>query len=257
MWEGLPPIDSDGTIRALSVPAQEGPSLMSTPVTVTVIARGADGRGRGDPELRMALRDLGLDGATLDSSAHAERDDVYFLSLPDDVAPAAVRQFADGFLAGGPACVAHVREGLAFPERAPGESAILVGRKPGVMDPVEGSVLHALRDAGLDPQACAVRAAHRFRISGASPPRDALAALAQSSVANPIVDDIRCFLPGESEHLPDPFRSFGARAARRAEVPLLELDDEQLLEVSTQGGLSLSLEEMQTIRLEDKEGGEA
>ena len=43
---------------------------------------------------------------------------------------------------------------------------MVVLRRPGVMDPVEASVHHALADAGLPSEAIEVRTATRFRFAG-------------------------------------------------------------------------------------------
>ncbi|MCI0651886.1 MAG: phosphoribosylformylglycinamidine synthase subunit PurL [Planctomycetes bacterium] len=217
---------------------------MSLLFTITITREG-DPRGRGDLAASAALRTL---FAGEENGIAAVRDDVYFLLVPGSTRRSRIEAFAREFLAGDPTRRALVAEAVSFPERAPREASIIVLRKPGVMDPVEGSVLHALADAGFARSKCRVRTAKRFRFRGSNPSRDELIAVATASLANPIVDDFACFLPGERESLADPFREFEQVRPRRAEIPLCDADDASLLRISEHGGLSLDLSEMRAIR---------
>ncbi|MFN0058299.1 MAG: phosphoribosylformylglycinamidine synthase subunit PurL [Planctomycetota bacterium] len=184
-------------------------------------------------------------------AARAVRDEVYFLELADHIAPALVELFAREFLAGDPLRVAHVAQGVAFPKRARDEAAILVMRKAGVMDPIEGSVLHALGDAGVARADARVRTAtrHRLTIENANVSRDLLESIALGRLSNAIVDDAFCFLGGEPEHLPDPFRTYPTVAPGRVEVAISKLNATQLVALSRAGGLSLNADEMLAIQM--------
>ncbi len=214
---------------------------MSRIFTVTV-SRAGDPRGAGDREVTDALKTM--DGGR---AGVALRDEVYILRVPAAVPRERIEIFARDFLAGDPTRTAVVLDGVAFPPARSG-AVILALRLPGVMDPVEGSVLHALADAGVDADACRVRTARRYRLRAPSPGRDGLAALAIGVIGNPIVDEVHCFLPGEEETLADPFHEPAATGVRRIEVPLRRLDDAGLERISATGGLSLALAEMQAIR---------
>ncbi|MCA8962098.1 MAG: hypothetical protein KDC38_16345, partial [Planctomycetes bacterium] len=219
----------------------------------TVIVAEREGlRGNGDSETLAALDELRLaTTAAARRHLHTRRDDVYFLRVPVGTPRETIERFAEDFLVGDPARVGTVRPGIAFPDRPRDQASILVQRKPGVMDPVTGSVLHALTDAGLQDGHCGVRTARRHRIaSGLKGPtlsRDVLNAIA-GSLSNAVVDETHAFLAGESEAVPDPFREFESTPPKRVEVPLRDLDFESLVQLSDQGGLSLSGEEMQAIR---------
>ena len=214
---------------------------MSLELTVTVIHDGDP-----DPPPRSDLTG-GFEQMGEGCNSSVLVDQIYFLSLPAGVESHLVSSFADRFLAGAPASRAEVHAGIEFPVRPPEEASIVVLRRPGVMDPVEGSVLHALADAGLDVENCSVKTALRYRISAPSLTRDGLELFAESRLGNGVVDEWHCFLPGEVDRVPDPFRSFETSEGGRVEVPMVNADDARLQAISDDGGLSLLLEEMQTI----------
>ena len=211
--------------------------------TVT-ICHDLDPAPRPHPELYAILREHGAD------QVRAERDAIYAFRTPDEVSAEQISAFADSFLAVAPDCVAHVAEGLDVPARARDEASVIVARRPGVMDPVEQSVRHALSDAGLPADAIEVRVAtrYRFAVEGLSLGRDALELLASSRLANGIVEEWSTAIPGEPDTFADPFRTFASSPETRVEVPMLGKDDAALLEISETGGLSLDLDEMRTIQ---------
>ncbi|HIA28200.1 MAG TPA: hypothetical protein EYN79_08845 [Planctomycetes bacterium] len=184
---------------------------MSLELTVTVIHDGDP-----DPPPRSDLTG-GFEQMGEGCNSSVLVDQIYFLSLPAGVESHLVSSFADRFLAGAPASRAEVHAGIEFPVRPPEEASIVVLRRPGVMDPVEGSVLHALADAGLDVENCSVKTALRYRISAPSLTRDGLELFAESRLGNGVVDEWHCFLPGEVDRVPDPFRSERGGACRGAD----------------------------------------
>ncbi len=211
-------------------------------VTVTVSPE-FDPSPRPHPELLAVLRELG------GSEICATEDAVYMFRVPRELPLSEIERFAEEFLGSAPNSLSTVMRGLELPARKPEEASIVVQRRPGVMDPVEGSVLHALRDAGVDGDGVSVRVAtrYRFSLSGVTLGRDALEMLAGGRLANAIVEEWSCAMLGESDRLPDPFRDFSGEPSGRVEVPVLGKGDEELLAISDQGGLSLDLDEMKAI----------
>jgi phosphoribosylformylglycinamidine synthase len=215
---------------------------MSRTYTVTVI-HDRDPNPSPDRELQDALISVGspaLPGYLLASDA------VFYLRVAEGDCKRVV-ELADRFLAGSPACRAVVEEGVELPQRSAGEAAIVVQRRPGVMDPVSQSVLHAMSQSGFDRDGCQVRTALRYRLGGMDPARDLLDGIA-GRLGNRIVDEWCTFVAGEVESVPDPFREFPAHAQGRVEIPIVEVSDEELLRISEEGGFSLDLAEMQAIR---------
>lgn len=238
-------------------------------------------RSSGDVEVLAALRELGIsdpdpvaasadpgeaveDRAEADEepagSVHAEVDDVYFLRIPrsqvaDEAGRARLAAFVETFLVGDASRNGVLLDGVAFPARPRDEGSIIVLRRPGVMDPVSGSVLHALQDAGFDAARCQVRFARRHRIRtdrgtgrGNVLSRDLLLSIGSSRLANGIVDEFHAFLGGQEERVPDPFRSLDSDVRGRTEIPIRELEPAELVELSQLGGLSLLEDEMLAIQ---------
>ncbi|MGC3967534.1 MAG: AIR synthase related protein [Pirellulales bacterium] len=118
--------------------------------------------------------------------------------------------------------------------------------KPGVMDPVAQSVLSAISDLGL--KADAVRTLTKYWF--APLPDDSLKLLKSKVLAN---DAIEQAVVG-----PLPFEKleFGSKYEfKPVTVPLLSLNDAQLMKLSKEGQLYLSLVEMQTIQAHFRELG--
>jgi len=126
---------------------------------------------------------------------------------------------------------------------APDERVVSVLRRPGVMDPVEGSVRRALAAVGIPAEA--VRTVRRYvvRGEGGPVPEDVLREAARRSLANEVIEEIHVgeALDGRSPH-PAPYRF------RPVTVPLREASDDDLVRISREGQLSLSLVEMRAIR---------
>jgi phosphoribosylformylglycinamidine synthase II len=123
------------------------------------------------------------------------------------------------------------------PEAA-GETVVHVLRKPGVTDPEADSALAVLRDLGLD--VAHARSVRTYRIDG---PADALPRLITKVLANEAVEQaVRG--PIRHEHLGGghPYRF------QLITVPIRDMADDALMNVSRTGQLSLSLDEMRTIQ---------
>ena len=173
---------------------------MSLTYTVTVI-HDRDPNPSPDHQLRTALSAFGCAPA---ESQQLATDPVYYLRVADQDA-GRVEPLANQFLAGSPACRAVVEEGVRLPDRTAQEASIVVQRRPGVMDPVSHSVLHAMNESGFDATSCQVRTARRYRLGGIDASRELLDGLA-GRLGNAIVDEWRSFGRGEPEDVPDPFR---------------------------------------------------
>ena len=127
----------------------------------------------------------------------------------------------------------------AAPEHVAGRRSLLVTRKPGVMDPVEASLLMAARDMGVP-----VEAAHtglRYYVQGQADAAT-LEKLARRVLANECIEDVT------SGDAPYEFREGHPYKFRKAEVPISKLSDEELQKLSRSAHLFLSLAEMKAIR---------
>ncbi len=146
---------------------------------------------------------------------------VYLIDSPDD---------ADRVKAvAGELLVDAVTERLVFGEPPAGER-VEIHPKPGVMDPAALSAAEALRQLGLSVRE--VRTGQSFTGDPAAAER-----------ANGVVEDVHegVFWPKEFPH--------GRRYDfELREVPLLDLDDDGLQQLSRRGHLFLSLEEMRAVR---------
>jgi phosphoribosylformylglycinamidine synthase II len=128
---------------------------------------------------------------------------------------------------------------MASPPHA-GRRVIEVQRKPGVMDPVEASIIKGARDLGI--QLDLVRVGTRVEVAGGSD--DELRALAWKALANQAIEDA-VIDPAEAVRLRDPA---GIDRHKRTEVPIRDLDDAALMQLSRDGTLSLTLDEMRCIQ---------
>jgi len=125
------------------------------------------------------------------------------------------------------------------PPAPPGAQAVLVFKRPGVMDPVEQSALKAMADLGF--RARRVRTGMRYVVRGAKNGR--LREAAGRVLANEAIEEVsvgeRSF---ERIDLGAPY------AFRLVHVPLREADDDALRRLSREMSLSLNLKEMRAIQ---------
>jgi len=177
---------------------------------------------------------------------------VFFVRTPET--SAAVRKIATELLSD-PICdnVAvgkHVTGGtkkgtVPFSERhekgtVPFFSVIEVVRKPGVMDPVEASALKGIADMGY--KASEVHTARRYLLTGKLS-HDERVLIAEKLLANPSIEDY--FI---NENSPSERPKAKPYRFKRVEVPLRDMTDEELADLTITGQLYLSLAEMQAIR---------
>ena len=122
----------------------------------------------------------------------------------------------------------------------PGQRVVQILRKPGVMDPVEASVLKGIEDLGLSAER--VRTARKYLFEG-DVSREDLQLLATKALANEVIEDVL--------HGDEAIRMFAAGQGRAFElvtVPITSADDEALLKISREGVLPQNLAEMKTIQ---------
>jgi phosphoribosylformylglycinamidine synthase len=120
---------------------------------------------------------------------------------------------------------------------------LLVTRRKGVMDPVAETIARSIQRTGLiDGPRPFVATFQAWELEG-TPTHEELTTIGRRILSNVTSEELLI----HREDLP-----YGTPQAvgptGRVEVPLLDADDAQLSSISTQGGLSLSLEEMCAIR---------
>ena len=131
------------------------------------------------------------------------------------------------------------RSTVAAPEGLDTRRKLLVTRKPGVMDPIEASLISAVRDMNL-----AIEAAHtgwRYYVAG-SLDEETLRRLGRYVLANESIEEVH---PGDE---PYQFRQGHLYQFRKVIVPIRDLTDAQLERLSRDGHLFLSLAEMKSVQ---------
>jgi phosphoribosylformylglycinamidine synthase len=138
-----------------------------------------------------------------------------------------------------------------IPGGVPADATVVsVLRRPGVMDPVEASVKIALAARRLPVES--IRTVRRYVVRGAKGriSEADLVAVARARLANEAIEEIHT-----GEHLdvtpvhPTPYKF------RRVEVALRDASDDDLVRISKEATLSLSLVEMQAVRAFYREAG--
>ncbi|MCA9002199.1 MAG: phosphoribosylformylglycinamidine synthase, partial [Planctomycetes bacterium] len=135
---------------------------------------------------------------------------------------------------------------------APGEvpptpanaTRLLVARKPGVMDPVAQTLTRSLAQLELIP-ASDNPLVQTFQVwqLGGDLSKETLSEIGNALFANEVIENLSVGEEDLAYGLPVPRPAVG-----RVEVPLLGLDDEGLMELSTGGQLYLNLEEMHCVQ---------
>ncbi|TVR17628.1 MAG: phosphoribosylformylglycinamidine synthase subunit PurL [Planctomycetota bacterium] len=181
-----------------------------------------------DPHLVHEAHSLGL------THLHDCRRSTYYL-LQGDCDDVAVRDLARQLLCDPVTQQVHMGD-----LSVSGRRVIEVQKKPGVMDPVEASVIKGAADCGVRLQA--VRVGTRVEVADAT---DAdCQTFAWKYLANQAIEDV-AIDPEQALRFPQPS---GDSRHERTEVPLCDLDDDALLLLSRDGCLSLDLAEMQTVQ---------
>ncbi|QDV06726.1 Phosphoribosylformylglycinamidine synthase subunit PurL [Planctomycetes bacterium Poly30] len=206
--------------------------------------------GVDDPEgvhARAALLELGIDGIERVRLGRG-------YLLPASLDRATVDRITAELLGDPVVDAVRTTEPGAEPEQASGARRVLVAKKPGVMDSTANTLDRALDrlqpPIGLEPStATRVATFQAWEIFGAAEGAD-IDSAARTALANEVIEDIS--IDSEGLH-------FGAPAARtdhgRVEVPLLGLDHDGLVKLSTEGALSLNLTEMLEVQKHYKNEG--
>jgi len=123
-----------------------------------------------------------------------------------------------------------------------GVHSIEVKRKPGVMDPVQQSALKGAGDLGLRDHVVAVRTATKYLIR-AELSRRQLEEIAWKALANNTIEEVHI----DQAEVAYPLQSLQYEFELKR-APLRAAGDEELLRISREGVLSLTLKEMKTIQ---------
>lgn len=117
--------------------------------------------------------------------------------------------------------------------------------QPGVMDPVAQSTQDAIVEMieGLTAEQVEVRTGMRYDLIGADASPDAIRQFAESVLANTVIQDIHL-----EPFLPERFPQGTSYAFTQVTVPIHDLDETDLRDLSRTGHLFLSLEEMRAIQ---------
>jgi phosphoribosylformylglycinamidine synthase II len=118
--------------------------------------------------------------------------------------------------------------------------ALEIVRKPGVMDPVEQSALRGLSLLGIEARS--VRTARRVLIHSGGHTAEEILAAARRSLANEVIEEI---VVGRPEPHPPHAVKYDFTSTT---VALRGVDDDELMRISRDGGLSLNIAEMRVIR---------
>ena len=181
--------------------------------------------------VKSDIADLGVTGV---GSVRFVR--VFFVSTAEP--PARVRKIATELLSD-PICD-ECAVGRHVIESGPGVSVVEVVRKPGVMDPVRASTLKGITDMGY--AAGEVHTARRYLISGKLT-HDQLVLIAEKVLANPSIEQYYVNEDSPSERpAARPYRF------KHVTVPVRDMTDDGLADLTIKAQLYLSLEEMQEIR---------
>jgi phosphoribosylformylglycinamidine synthase II len=123
-----------------------------------------------------------------------------------------------------------------------GVHTVEVSRKPGVMDPVQQSALQGAADLGLAAKVQSIRTAKKYLLRGdlTAPQLDRIALKA---LANPAIEDVHIDEPQVAYPLLKLHYEF-----KLVTVPIREADDAELMRISREGVLSLSLDEMKAVQ---------
>ncbi|MBL4701177.1 MAG: phosphoribosylformylglycinamidine synthase subunit PurS, partial [Phycisphaeraceae bacterium] len=136
---------------------------------------------------------------------------------------------------------------LGISDLADQSASVEVHYKPGVMDPVaqstQSAILEMLSATGLGADDIQVSTGVRYDISGVQTHEQAMTEFAQSSLANPVIQDIYV-----KPYHPESFMAGTPYQMTLTHIPMRDLDDDQLRKLSREGHLFLSLEEMKSIQ---------
>ena len=199
-------------------------------VTIARTDPESDAQARG---VRSDLHSFGLTGVERVEIDHMYRFD-------GDVGKADAERLATPLLSDPIVNEWALYEGSRVSETAGATNVLEVAYNPGVMDPVEASVLKAARDMGI-AGLTGVGTSKRYRVYGDT----SEAALLDAANALLVNDTVQHLVTGDEDY------SAATLDAGPVEPALVELQDAEgtrLAAISRKGGLSLNIEEMRRIQ---------
>jgi len=119
---------------------------------------------------------------------------------------------------------------------------IEISRKQGVMDPVQQSAMKAIADLGLAGGVESIRTARKYSLRG-HPSSAEMERIALRILANTTIEEVH--IDEQEVHYPLQRLAYEFELRR---IPLGEADDRELMRISREGQLSLTLGEMKTIQ---------
>ncbi|MBS3763311.1 MAG: phosphoribosylformylglycinamidine synthase, partial [Planctomycetes bacterium] len=119
---------------------------------------------------------------------------------------------------------------------------IEISRKQGVMDPVQQSAMKGAADLGLGEKISSIRTAQKYFLHG-DISQQQLERIATKSLANTTIEEVHINEPDVKY----PLITLDYELDKKT-VPLREADDAELMRISKEGVLSLTLDEMKTIQ---------
>jgi phosphoribosylformylglycinamidine synthase len=131
----------------------------------------------------------------------------------------------------------------ARPRVKPGEFTVEIAYNPGVMDPVEDSVLKAIRDLGV-PGVVSVKTSRKYVIKGSLSAAQ-LKTVSEKLLYNRLIQHV---VTPQSSIRSGVSRALPAYQFRLIIVDMIKAPDKKLAELSSQGQLFLTLAEMRQIR---------
>ncbi|MCD6308167.1 MAG: phosphoribosylformylglycinamidine synthase subunit PurS, partial [Candidatus Latescibacteria bacterium] len=194
-------------------------------ITVSTRPSFVDSRGEG---VMKDVLDLGISGVR-----DVRVSDVYLFE--GDVSDDEIRRIAEELLTD------FVTQEYVL-DGTPGEkgTVVEVAYNHGVMDPVEGSLYKAVADMGITSVGAA-KTMKRYAIEG-DISSDVIALITDKLLVNKIIQHVA--QPGEEAFL----HAKPVEGVERVEVSLIGLSDEELMTLSRDRFLSLSLEEMRALK---------
>ena len=214
----------------MSMATAERPSTTQTTWRLAVIYKSGmvDAAAQG---LEAQIRDLGIQGV-----GPVIIQQVYYLT--GTLGEAEVSKIGHELLAD-----PITQECLARPVREfPATDLLDVTYKPGVMDPCAASVMKGIRDLGIHGVE-AVHTAKAYWLQGASA-KD-IEVITRELLVNPVIE---MMVTPETLRTVFTHRASETRISQPVTVPLMRASDTALQQISAQGQLSLTLEEMRAIQ---------
>lgn len=220
------------------------PTDLSNPTTAAKVWRFEvrSQAGQADPIVDRARAEA---GEKLSSAQSIDAAKIFLIEAPlsDDQAQAIASELlADPIIQ---------TASLGTADAQPDARLIEVHYKPGVMDPTAESTRDAICEMfpQIDPASIYVATGERYDITGESD-HAKLTRFAETALGNPVIQDVYL-----SPHHPDAFPHGSAYDFKLGHTNIRDLDDDELMVLSREGHLFLSLDEMKCIQTYYQDAG--